>query len=79
MSRARDVVEVIGRALADYPDAIEVTEREQHDTIRVELTSEPGDLGKLIGRQGRTAAAVRTLAQAAVEPDGLRVMVDFLD
>ncbi len=79
MSRARDVVEVIGRALADYPDAISVSEREDDDTIRVELMSGPGDLGKLIGRQGRTAAAVRTLAQAAADRDGLRVMVDFLD
>ncbi len=79
MSRARDVVEVIGRALADYPDAIDVSEREDRDTVRVELTSEPGDLGKLIGRQGRTAAAVRTLAQAAADSDGQRVMVDFLD
>ena len=79
MSRARDVVEVIGRALADYPDAIDVSEREDRDTVRVELTSEPGDLGKLIGRQGRTAAAVRTLAQAAGDSNGQRVIVDFLD
>lgn len=79
MSRPRDVVEVICRALVDHPDAIRVQEREHADSIRVELRSAPGDLGKLIGRQGRTAAAVRTLAQVAAGEAGPRVTVDFVD
>ena len=79
MSRPRDVVEVIGRALVDHPDAVRVREREHAGSIRVELRSAPGDLGKLIGRQGRTAAAVRTLAQVAAGESGARVTVDFVD
>ncbi len=79
MSRAREVVEVIGQELTDYPDDVVVTETERADGRHVELTAAAGDLGKLIGRQGRTAAAVRTLAIAAGELEGLRVNVDFAD
>ena len=79
MSRAKDLVEVVGKALADHPDAVVVTETERGDGTRVELTTAAGDLGKLIGRQGRTAAAVRALAAAAGELEGRRVNVEFLD
>ena len=79
MSRARDVVEVIARALVDHPEAVRVEEREDRGSVRVELTTQPGDLGRLIGRRGRTASAVRTLAEIASERDGLRASVDFLD
>lgn len=79
MSRAGDVVGVIARALAATPDAVEVNEVEHRGTTVVELSLAPGELGRVIGRQGRTAAAVRTLAAAAGELDGLRVSVDFLD
>ena len=61
VSRARDVVEVVARALADHPDAVRVTEREHKGQTLVELFMAPGDLGRVIGRQGRTAAAMRTL------------------
>ena len=71
MSRARDVVEVIAKALAARPDDVEVTEYERRDQTIVELTMGPGELGRVIGRQGRTATAVRTLAAAAGELDGL--------
>lgn len=79
MSRARDVVDVVARALAGRPDEVEVVEYERRNQTVVELTMAPGDLGRVIGRQGRTAAAVRTLAAAAAELDGLRVSVDFRD
>ena len=79
MSRVRDVVEVIARALADQPDAVEVTETERRDDSHIELKTGPGDLGKLIGRQGRTAAAVRTLATLTAEVEGHGATVDFLD
>ena len=79
MSRARDVVEVVARALAAKPDEVEVTEYERRGQIVVELTMAPGELGRVIGRQGRTAAALRTLASAAAELEGLRVSVDFRD
>jgi len=79
VSRARDVVDVVARALASRPDEVEVDEFDRRDQTIVELTMAPGDLGRVIGRQGRTASAVRTLAAAAGELDGLRVSVDFRD
>jgi hypothetical protein len=79
MSRARDVVEVVARALAARPDDVQVAEIDRRGSTVIELTMAPGELGRVIGRQGRTAAAVRTLAAAAGELDGLRVAVDFRD
>jgi predicted RNA-binding protein YlqC (UPF0109 family) len=79
MSKARDVVEVIARALATRPEDVEVVEAERRGQNVVELTMASGDLGRVIGRQGRTATALRTLAAAAGELDGMRTMVDFRD
>ena len=79
MSRARDVVEVVAKALADKPDAVRVTEREAKGQTFVELAMAPGDLGRVIGRQGRTANAVRTLVALAAELDGTKATVDFRD
>jgi predicted RNA-binding protein YlqC (UPF0109 family) len=79
MSRAASVVEAIARALADRPDSVRVTEREARGQLFVELTMAPGDMGRVIGRQGRTAQAVRSLASLAAEIDGVRVSVDFRD
>ena len=79
MSRARDVVEVVARALAATPDEVDVTEAERRGVNVIELTMAPGELGRVIGRQGRTAAAVRTLATAAGELYGQRVAVEFRD
>jgi uncharacterized protein len=79
VSRARDVVEVVARALADKPESVSVTERPVRGQTLVELVMAPGDMGRVIGRQGRTAAAMRTLANAAAELDGTRVTVEFRD
>jgi predicted RNA-binding protein YlqC (UPF0109 family) len=79
VSKARDLVEVVARALASRPEAVVVHESERRGQRVVELTMAPGELGRVIGRQGRTAAAVRTLAAAAGELDGLKVAVDFRD
>ena len=79
MSRARDVVEVVARTLADRPDAVRVTEREAKGQTFVALSMAPGDLGRVIGRQGRTAAAIRTIAALAAELEGTKATVDFRD
>jgi predicted RNA-binding protein YlqC (UPF0109 family) len=79
MSRARDVVEVVAKALATTPDAVEVTESARRGQVVVELTMAPGELGRVIGRNGRTADAVRALAATAGDLDGQRVAVDFRD
>jgi uncharacterized protein len=79
VSRARAVVEAVARALADRPESVNVTEREARGQTFIELTMAPGDMGRVIGRQGRTAQAVRTLANLAGELDGHKVSVDFRD
>lgn len=79
MSRARDVVEEIAKALVDHPESVHIDETVEHGSVRIELTTRTGDLGKLIGRRGRTASAVRALADIAAERDGMRAAVDFLD
>ena len=79
MGRARDVVEAVAKGLADKPDAVQVVERDARGQQFIELTMAPGDMGRVIGRQGRTAQAVRTLANLAAEMDGTKVSVDFRD
>jgi len=79
VSRAREVVEVVIRALVDRPAEVHVTEHDHKGTgiIAVEVAGD--DLGRVIGRQGRTAAAIRMLANAAGEAEGRRVKVDILE
>lgn len=79
MSRARDVVDVMARALAARPVGVQTTEYERRGQTVVELSMAPGELGRVIGRKGRTASAIRSIATAAGELEGLRVAVDFLD
>ncbi|MDQ3168989.1 MAG: KH domain-containing protein [Acidobacteriota bacterium] len=79
MSRAREVVDVMARALAGRPEDVRVTEGEHRGQTLVEVYMAPGELGRIIGRQGRTAAAVRSVAAAAGEIDGAKVTVEFRD
>jgi len=79
VSRARDVVEVVARALTLEPDQVAVRETTDRDGSLVELHTAPGDLGRIIGRQGRTANAIRTIAMAASERDGVEVTIEFRD
>jgi uncharacterized protein len=79
VSRSRDVVEVVAKALADHPDAVRVTERQHRGQTLVELFMAPGDLGRVIGRQGRTAAALRTLVAATAELEGSKATLEFRD
>ena len=79
MSRARDVVEVVAMALADDPDVVRVTESAHRGQTLLELFMAPGELGRVIGRQGRTAAAIRTLVAATAELEGTKVTLEFRD
>lgn len=79
MSPARDVMEVIVRALTDRPDEVRVVESQHKGRTLVELFVAPGDLGKVIGKQGRTAAALRTLAASAGERNGETVTLEIRD
>ena len=73
------VVEVVARALVDRPEAVKVTETERRGMTVVELTTAPGDMGKIIGRQGGTAAALRTLVAVTAEKHGRRAQLDIRD
>jgi uncharacterized protein len=79
VSRARDVVEVVAKALADHPDGVRVTENSHRGQNLIELFMAPGDLGRVIGRQGRTAAAMRTLVGATAELEGIKATLEFRD
>ena len=63
----------------DEPDAVNVAETEGRNRLRLEVTVGPGDLGRVIGRRGRTAQSIRTLVRAAAVKDGREVDVDFMD
>ncbi|MCC6163388.1 MAG: KH domain-containing protein [Acidobacteria bacterium] len=77
MGSARQLVEVVARALADDPSQVTVTEAEHRGVAVLDVYMAPGELGRLIGRQGRTAQAIRTLAQ--VTAGDRKVQVEFRD
>lgn len=79
MADLKGLVETIARALADEPDAVRVSDSERRGMTVVELQVAPRDLGRVIGRQGRTAAAVRMLLATAAEGDGKRATLDIRD
>ena len=61
----KDLVEVIAKALVEHPDDITVTERQEGRITKVDLLLDPSDMGKVIGRQGRIAKAIRAVVKAA--------------
>jgi uncharacterized protein len=78
-SRVKRVVEELARALTDHPEAVQVNEVPQRGTTLVELYVAPGELGRVIGKNGRTAAALRTLAATAGEVEGKTVTLEIRD
>lgn len=79
MSRARDVAEVVTKALVDRADQVRVTETPHRGNTLIEVFVGDQDLGRVIGRQGRTASAIRTLVAVTAEGDGERATVEFRD
>jgi len=75
----RDLVESIARSLVDNPDQVKVTEIEGEQTTVLELRVAPEDLGKVIGKQGRTARAVRTILGAAGMKIRKRFVLEILE
>ena len=76
----RDLVEFVVRALVDDPDAVDVEEIDEGDGTVLEVHVAEGDLGRVIGREGRVANAIRTLAKAAATAtDRGRVMVEIVE
>jgi predicted RNA-binding protein YlqC (UPF0109 family) len=75
----KDLIEYIARALVDNPDMVQVREVEGEKTTVYELRVGPGDLGKVIGKHGRTARSIRTLLNAAATKAGKRAVLEILE
>lgn len=73
-----ELVKVIAKALVDYPELVEVNEVEGPQSITIELRVAPDDMGKIIGKQGRIAKAIRSVAKAAATKQNKRVVVEII-
>lgn len=73
----KELVEVIAKALVDNPDEVVVTESEQEDEIVIELKVASSDMGKVIGKQGRIAKAIRSVVKAASSKMEKKVIVEI--
>lgn len=75
----KELVEFLARELVDDPDAVQVTESTGDRGVLLSLKVAPDDMGKVIGKAGRTAKAIRTVVRAAATRRGLSVHVDIVD
>ena len=75
----RELVEFVAKSLVDHPDEVHTRLHDRSDQTVIELEVAPEDLGKVIGRQGRTARAIRTLLNAAAQKSRRRYSLDILD
>ena len=73
----KELVEVIAKALVDNPDEVVVTESEKEEEIVIELKVDPTDMGKVIGKQGRIAKAIRSVVKAASSKMDKKVIVEI--
>lgn len=74
----KELVEVIAKALVDNPDEVVVTEKEEGKHVMIELHVDPSDMGKVIGKQGRIAKAIRSVVKAASLNENKRVDVEII-
>ena len=74
----KELVEVIAKALVDNPDEVVVTEKKDGRNIMIELHVAPSDMGKVIGKQGRIAKAIRAVVKAASTRENIKVDVDIV-
>ena len=74
----KELVEVIAKALVDHPEEVSVNEEKEGLTTVLELYVADGDMGKVIGKQGRIAKAIRSVVKAAAAKEDKRVVVDIV-
>ena len=79
MSAVREVIETVAKALADAPHKVSVTETVHAGATLIEVTTAAADVGKMIGRQGRTIQAMRTIAGIAGDRIGRKVTLEVRD
>jgi predicted RNA-binding protein YlqC (UPF0109 family) len=75
----KELVEFIVKSLVDKPDAVRIEEVEGEKASIIELHVDNGDLGKVIGKQGRTAKAIRTIINASGVKSGKKVVLEILE
>ena len=73
----KELVEIIAKALVENPNEVTVTETVKDDEIVLELKVAPSDMGKVIGKQGRIAKAIRSVVKAAASRDNKKVIVEI--
>ena len=78
MVNLKEMLEVIAKALVDAPEQVEVIKSETEEAVRLELKVAPDDVGKVIGKQGRIAKAIRILIKANAIKTNKRVYVDIM-
>ncbi len=74
----KEVLEIIAKALVENPDQVSITEIADGDNITLELRVADGDMGKVIGKQGKIAKAIRTVVKAAASIENKHVTVDIV-
>lgn len=74
----KELLETIARSLVDYPDEVSVNEVDSENGIILELKVSKEDMGKVIGKQGRIAKAIRTVVKAAAIKENVRVAVEIV-
>jgi predicted RNA-binding protein YlqC (UPF0109 family) len=75
----KDLIEYVARFLVQNPDAVSVTESEREGTPTLELRVAPEDLGRVIGKEGRTAKAMRAILNAAAARKNLRILLEIVE
>ncbi len=79
MSELKDFIDYIAKSLVDYPEEVEVSQIDGEKTIIFELRVNKGDIGKIIGKGGKTIKAIRTLLITAAAKNGIRAVLEILE
>lgn len=79
MTKTLDVLAYIAKSLVDHPDDVTITEVQEEDELVLELRVHPDDMGKVIGKRGRTAKAIRTMVKAAATWEGGAATVEIVE
>lgn len=74
----KELVELLAKSLVDSPDDVVVREKNEDDSVILELSVNKDDMGKVIGKQGRIAKAIRTVVKAAAIKEGKKVIVEII-
>jgi len=74
----KDLIEILVKALVDEQDQVEILEINRDNTLTYQVQVAPGDLGKVIGKDGKIANALRTVAKAAAMKSGKKIYVDIV-